>query len=196
MCHFLGSPDTSVAALQGFTMARTIYGLMAEFETPEQVLEAAERARDEGYRRMDAYTPFPVEGLAEAVGFYRTRLSTIVLCGGLIGCFGGFFMCWWPNVIGYPLNIGGKPYNSWPAFIPITFELTILFSALSTIIGMIALNGFPMPYHPVFNAPRFDLASRDRFFLCIEARDPKFSLTGTRDFLASLDPVEVSEVEN
>ena len=169
---------------------------MAEFETPEQVLEAAERARDEGYRRMDAYTPFPVEGLAEAVGFYKTRLSAIVLCGGLVGCAGGFFMCWWPNVIGYPLNIGGKPYNSWPAFIPITFELTILFSALSAVIGMIALNGFPMPYHPVFNAPRFDLATRDRFFLCIEAHDPKFSLTGTRDFLASFEPVDVTEVES
>src|SRR5580698_10769292 len=171
-------------------MTPTIYGLMAEFETPEQVLEAAERARDDGYRRMDAYTPFPVEGLAEAVGFYKTRLSTIVLGGGLLGSCTGFFLCWWPNVIGYPLNIGGKPYNSWPAFIPITFELTILFSALSAVIGMIALNGLPMPYHPVFNAPRFDRATRDRFFLCIEARDPKFSLSSTRDFLAGLDAVD------
>src|SRR5579859_4828918 len=107
---------------QGSSMAKTLYGLMAEFETPEQVLQAAERARDEGYRRMDAYTPFPVEGLAEAVGFYKTRLSAIVLAGGLTGSCTGFFLCWWPNVIGYPLNIGGKPYNSWPAFIPITFE--------------------------------------------------------------------------
>ena len=177
-------------------MAEKLYGLMAEFERPEQLLEAAERARDAGYRRMDAYTPFPVEGLAEAIGFYRTRLSTIVLCGGLTGSCTGFLLCWWPNVIGYPLNIGGKPYNSWPAFIPITFELTILFSALSAVIGMIALNGLPMPYHPVFNASRFDLASRDRFFFCIEARDPKFSLTGTRDFLTGLDPVEVTEVES
>src|SRR5690348_5061236 len=113
---------------QGSSMTKTLYGLMAEFETPEQVLQAAERALDEGYRRMDAYTPFPVEGLAEAVGFYNTRLSAIVLAGGLTGACTGFFLCWWPNVIGYTLKIGGKPYNTWPAFIPITFELTILFS--------------------------------------------------------------------
>ncbi|HEY6291904.1 MAG TPA: DUF3341 domain-containing protein [Terriglobia bacterium] len=170
---------------------------MAEFETPEQILAAAERAHAEGYHRMDTYTPFAVEGLAEAVGFQRGRkLSAIVLCGGLTGCFGGFFMCWWPNVIGYPLNIGGKPWNSWPAFIPITFELTILFSALAALVGMLALNGLPMPYHPVFNAPNFDRASRDRFFLCIEADDPKFDLGGTREFLEGFDPVEVSEVES
>lgn len=174
-----------------------LYGLMAEFETPEQVLEATRRARAEGYRRLDAYTPFAVEGLADAVGFRRgKKQSAIVLCGGLIGCCGGFFLCWWPNVIGYPLNIGGKPPNSWPAFIPITFELTILFSALSAVFGMLALNGLPMPYHPVFNAPRFDLASRDRFFLCIEAADPKFDAIRTRDFLAGLDAIDVTEVES
>jgi len=169
---------------------------MAEFETPEEILHAAERARAEGYRRMDGYSPFPVEGLAEAVGFGKTKLSWIVICGGLTGACGGFFLQWWPNVIGYPLNIGGKPYNSWPSFIPITFELTILFSALSAVFGMIALNGLPQPYHPVFNAPNFDLASRDRFFLCIEARDPKFNLQATKDFLASLEPVDVTEVDN
>ena len=174
----------------------SIYGLMAEFETPERLLHAAERARAEGYRQMDGYTPFPVEGLSEAVGFAKTKLSWIVLCGGLTGCAGGFFLQWWPNVIGYPLNIGGKPNNSWPAFIPITFELTILFSVLATVFGMIALNGLPEPYHPVFNAPNFDLASRDRFFLCIEARDPKFDPDGTKAFLASLDPIDVVEVES
>jgi Alternative complex III, ActD subunit len=178
-------------------MARSkLYGVMAEFETPEQILHAAQQARAEGYRRMDGYSPFPVEGLAEAVGFEKTRLSWIVICGGLTGCCGGFFLQWWPNVIGYPLDIGGKPYNSWPSFIPITFELTILFSALSAVFGMIALNGLPQPYHPVFNAPQFDLASRDRFFLCIEARDPKFDLQLTKEFLASLDPVDVTEVES
>jgi len=170
---------------------------MAEFVTPEQVLAAAHGVRAEGYRRVDAYTPFAVEGLPEALNLQLgKKLSAIVLCGGLTGCCGGFFMCWWPNVIGYPLNIGGKPFNSWPAFIPITFELTILFSALSAVIGMIVLNGLPMPYHPVFNAPNFDRASRDRFFLCIEASDPKFDLRGTREFLEGLDPVEVTEVES
>jgi len=177
-------------------MASGLYGLMAEFETPEQVLAAALRVRAEGYRRMDAYTPFAVEGLADALGFRLGRkLSAIVLAGGLTGCCGGFFMCWWPNVIGYPLNIGGKPWNSWPAFIPITFELTILFSALSAFFGMLALNGLPMPYHPVFNSPTFDLASRDRFFLCVEADDPKFDRTRTKEFLAGLNALEVIEVE-
>jgi len=177
-------------------MAGQLYGLMAEFETPEQVLGAALRARAEGYRRMDAYTPFAVEGLAEAVGFHRGRkVSGITLVGGLTGCCTGFLLCWWPSVIGYPLNVGGKPYNSWPAFIPITFELTILFSALSAVFGMLALNGLPMPYHPVFNSPTFDLASRDRFFLCVEAEDPKFDRTRTKEFLAGLNALEVIEVE-
>jgi Protein of unknown function (DUF3341) len=177
-------------------MAGQLYGLMAEFETPEQVVGAALRSRAEGYNRMDAYTPFAVEGLAEAVGFHRGRkLSAITLAGGLTGSCTGFFLCWWPSVIGYPLNVGGKPYNSWPAFIPITFELTILFSALSAVFGMLALNGLPMPYHPVFNAPDFDLASRDRFFLCIEADDPKFDRTQTREFLEGLNALQVTEVE-
>ena len=177
-------------------MARSkLYGLMAEFETPEQILHAAQRARAEGYRRMDGYSPFPVEGLSEAVGFGHSKLSWIVLCGGLMGCCGGFFLQWWPNVIGYPQDIGGKPNNSWPSFIPITFELTILFSALAAVFGMIALNGLPQPHHPVFNAPQFDLASRDRFFLCIEARDPKFDLQATREFLEGFEPVDVTEVE-
>ena len=173
-----------------------LYGLMAEFDSPERLLEAAKRACAQGYRRLDAFSPFPVEGLAEAVGFHRTRLPVIVFIGGLIGCSGGFFMQWWPNVVGYPLNIGGKPFNSWPAFIPITFELTILAAALSTVFGLLALNGLPTPYHPVFNAPRFELASRDRFFLCIKARDPKFDAVRTREFLLSLDPRDVCEVES
>jgi Alternative complex III, ActD subunit len=173
-----------------------IYGLLAEFGTPERLLEAAQRAHAAGYRRMDAFTPFPVEGLADAVGFHKTRLPVIVFVGGLIGCCGGFFLQWWPNVIGYPLDIGGKPFNSWPAFIPITFELTILAAALSTVFGMLGLNGLPTPYHPVFNVPRFELASRDRFFLVIKARDRKFDLAATKEFLLSLEPRDVSEVES
>ena len=172
-----------------------IYGVIAEFDTADGVLNAAQRAYAEGYREMDAYTPFPVEGLAEAIGFHQTYVPLICLIGGLMGCAGGFFLQWWPNVIGYPLNIGGRPYNSWPQFIPITFELTVLLAGLATVFGMLALNGFPEPYHPVFNAKNFELASRDKFFLCIEARDEKFEAQKTREFLLSLNAHEVSEIE-
>lgn len=171
-----------------------LYGLMAEFENSEDLLEAARQARAAGYRRLDAFTPFPVEGLAEALGFHGTRVPLIVFMGGLIGCFGGFFLQYYPNVIGYPLNIGGRPYYSWPSFIPITFELTILCAALSAVLGMLALNGLPTPYHPVFNVPRFELATRNRFFLVIKARDPKFDAAKTKQFLTELKAREVSEV--
>jgi hypothetical protein len=173
----------------------SLYGLMAEFDKPENLLVAARRAYQEGYRRMDAYTPFPIEGLAEAIGFHHTRLPFIVLMGGIFGAVAGFGLFYYTEVIDYPLNVGGKPFFSWPAFIPITFETTILFAALSAVLGMLALNGLPMPYHPVFNVPQFALATRDRFFLCIEARDPKFDREGTRKFLESLGAQEVSEVE-
>jgi len=172
-----------------------IYGVMAEFDNPTGLVAAARRAYEEGYRKMDAYTPFPVEGLAEAIGFHRNRLPLIVFIGGLIGCLGGYFLQYWISVIAYPLNVGGRPYHSWPAFIPVTFEMTILVAALSAVLGMLALNGLPMPYHPVFNAPGFALATRDRFFLCIEARDPKFDREATRKFMKSLEPREVSIVE-
>ena len=172
-----------------------MYGLIAEFDSADGVLTAAQRAYTEGYREMDAYTPFPVEGLAEAIGFHQTYVPLVCLIGGLLGCTGGFFLQWWPNVIGYPLNIGGRPYNSWPQFIPITFELTVLLAGLATVFGMLALNGFPEPYHPVFNAKNFELASRDKFFLCIEARDEKFDAQKTREFLLNLNAHEVSEIE-
>jgi Alternative complex III, ActD subunit len=173
-----------------------IYGLMAEFLSAEELLEASTHAAEAGYRELDAYSPFPIEGLAEAIGFPRTRLPVIVFCGGILGTCTGFFLQWWPNVIGYPQNIGGKPMDSWPAFIPITFELTILFAALSATFGMIALNRLPAPYHPVFNVERFAHASKDRFFLLIKADDPKFDAEQTRNFLAELNPREVSEVES
>ena len=167
-----------------------------EFENPEELIQAVRSARASGYRRMDAYTPFPVEDLAEELGFHHTALPLIVLIGGIVGCAGGFFLQYWISALDYPLNVGGKPFHSWPAFIPVTFECTILVAALSAVLGMLALNGLPQPYHPVFNVPRFALASRNRFFLVIEARDAKFDLDKTRQFLESLKPREVSTVED
>ena len=171
-----------------------IYGLLAEFDTPTQLVTAVRKARAEGYRVMDAYSPFPIEELHHALGSKHTRLPLIVLIGGLIGCIGGYALEYWVSVIAYPINIGGKPLHSWPAFIPVTFECTILAAALSCVLGMLALNGLPMPYHPVFSVPRFALASRNRFFLCIESKDPKFDIEETRRFLETLNPREVSTV--
>ncbi|HEY2989495.1 MAG TPA: DUF3341 domain-containing protein [Candidatus Binatia bacterium] len=172
-----------------------LYGMMAEFASPEALVAAAGRAHSEGYRRMDAYSPFPVEGLAEAIGFHKNRLPLIVLIGGILGCAGGFYLQYWASAIDYPLNIGGRPLNSWPSFIPVTFELTILLAALSAVLGLLALNGLPMPYHPVFNVERFELATRNRFFLCIEARDPKFDREATRRFMEGMNPQGVYDVE-
>jgi hypothetical protein len=172
------------------------YGLMAEFDSPTAIVAATRRAYEEGYRQMDTFTPFAVEGLAEELHFHHTRVPLIVLLGGLAGCLGGFFLQYWIAGAYWPVNIGGRPLNSWPAFIPVTFELTVLVAALSALVGMLALNGLPHPYHPVFNVPRFALASQDRFFLCIEASDPRFDRAATRDFLESLSPREVSDVEN
>ena len=171
-----------------------LYGLMAEFEDPNALVSAVQQARLEGYRRMDAYSPFPIEELHEALGLPPTRLPLIVLIGGVVGAIAGYALQYWVSVIENPVNVGGKPLHSWPAFIPITFETTILVAALSAVLGMLALNGLPMPYHPVFNVSRFALASRNRFFLCIEARDPRFDLETTRHFLQTLNPREVSTV--
>ncbi len=173
-----------------------IYGLMAEFRNPNELLVAALRARQDGYRRMDAYTPFPVEGLAEALGFHEHRVPLIVLLGGVAGGVGGYLLQYWASVWAYPLNIGGRPFNSWPAFIVPTFETTVLCAALAAVLGMLALNGLPMPYHPVFNVPRFEFASRDRFFLCVEATDPRFDRAGTRHFLEALGAREVVDVDH
>jgi hypothetical protein len=173
-----------------------IYGLLAEFGDANALVVATRQAHEKGYRLMDAYTPFPIEEVSEALGFRKTRLPLIVLLGGILGCATGFGMQYYSAVISYPLNVGGRPFNSWPAFIPITFEMTILGAALSAVLGMLALNGLPMPYHPMFNVPRFALATRDRFFLCIEARDPLFDREQTKSFLRSLMPREVTEVEH
>ncbi|HEY4641905.1 MAG TPA: DUF3341 domain-containing protein [Thermoanaerobaculia bacterium] len=170
------------------------YGVIAEFTDPQELLDAANKTREAGYTEIDAYSPFPIHGLSEAIGFHHTRLSAVVLGGGIVGGLAGFFMCWYANVVWYPLNIGGKPFNSWPAWIPITFECSILFAAFAAVLGMLALNGLPMPYHPVFNVPRFDQASRDKFFLVIQARDPKFDIDDVWKFLESLGPREVTDV--
>jgi hypothetical protein len=170
------------------------YGLMAEFEDPNALVAAAYRAHHEGYRRMDAYSPFPIEELHDALGAHHSRLPLIVLIGGVLGCLGGYLMQYWMNAVDYPLVVAGKPYNAWPMFLPVTFECTILGAALGAVLGMLALNGLPMPYHPVFNVPRFALASRNRFFLCIEARDRRFDAARTREFLESLGAQEVTTV--
>ncbi len=170
------------------------YGLLAEFDDPTSLVTAASHAHAAGYRRMDAYSPFPIEELHHALGSPQSRLPLIVLIGGIVGCLGGYALQYWVSAFAYPLNVAGKPMHSWPAFIPVTFECTILGAALSAVLGMLALNGLPMPYHPVFNVPRFALASRNRFFLCIEANDPKFDLEDTRRFLETLNPLEVTTV--
>lgn len=171
-----------------------IFGLMAEFETPQAVLQAARRAREAGYEKMDAYTPYSVEGLAAELGLPRTRVPFVVFMGGLVGAGIGFFMEFYSMAVDYPFNVGGRPPNSWPVFVPIAFEVMVLVASFSALLGMLFLNGLPRPHHPVFNVPRFEHASQDRFFLCIEATDPKFDLAQTRQFLTELKPAEVMEV--
>lgn len=176
-------------------VAPLLYGVMAEFETPTDLAAAARRTYESGYRRINGYSPYPIEELSEAIGFTRTSLPLIVLIGGILGGLGGFFMQYWMEVINYPLNVGGKPYNSWPAFVPITFECTVLCAAFAAVLGMLALNKLPQPYHPVFNAPDFALATRDRFFLVIEAKDPKFQHDEVVSFMKTLDARDVIDVE-
>ena len=171
------------------------YGLMAVFETHEQLLDAARRAHAAGYRRMEGYSPFPIEGLAHALGHKRTGVPILFLIGGIVGGLGGYFMLWYSMGVDWPMNIGGRPLHSWPMYIPITFELTILCSSLLGFFGTLALCRFPEPYHPVFNVPEFSRASRDRFFLCIEAADPKFDEQTTWRFLERLEPCLITKVE-
>ena len=172
-----------------------IYGLMAEFDSPTALVAAARRAREAGYRKMDGYSPIPIEDLHDALGLPQTRLPLVVLGGAVVGALVGYGLQFWASTVAYPLNVGGRPMHSWPSFLVPTFETTILFSAIAAVAGMLALNGLPMPYHPVFNDERFVMASRDRFFLCIEASDPKFDAVGTRQFLEGQHPREVCDVE-
>lgn len=185
----------SDATVTSDAYGRGLYGLVAEFDSAEEILVAADATKAAGYTRTDAYTPFAVEGLDEKLGMKPTRLGWIMLVAGTIGGFLGFFMQWYANVVFYPLNIGGRPYNAWPNFIVITFEVTVLVSAFTVGLVMLARNGLPRAYHPIFNTPNFENATRDKFFLCIEARDPNFDLTATRQFLERLSPASISEVE-
>jgi hypothetical protein len=171
------------------------YALVAEFGSPEDLLQAAEKARLAGYKKMDAYTPFPVHGLSDAIGFRDATVPFMIFIGGLCGTAAGFTLLWYTATVDLPLNIGGKPFNSLPSFMPITFEATVLFAALTAVFGMLAVNKLPKPYHSIFNTPGFERASQDRFFLAIEAEDPAFDTKSTRDFLSALDPIAVSEVE-
>ena len=173
-----------------------LWGLMAEFEGPTEVVEAARRVHEEGYRKVDAYSPYPIEELGEALGHHHSWLPLLVLLGGIAGGLGGYLLQYWVATIAYPVNIAGRPLHSWPAFIVPTFETTILFAAGTAVLGMLALNGLPEPYHPVFNVPLFSRATKDRFFIVVEARDPKFDLDRTWSFLLSLSPRSVSEVES
>jgi len=178
------------------TTSPRLYGLLAEYKSPEALIEAGRKTYAAGYRKIDAFSPFPVEGLSEAIGFHQTRLPLVVLIGGLLGGSGAFLLMWYSAVINYPLNVGGKPLLSWPAFIPIMFELTILSAAFAAVFGMLGLNGLPMPHHPLFYVPDFTRASRSRFFLCIEADDPLFEVEATRAFLESLEPRRIIDVPN
>lgn len=171
-----------------------IYGMIAEFDSATNLVAAAHRTHEAGYTKIDAYSPFPVEGLAEAIGFHRNEVPLVVLIGGLLGGLSAYAMQYWISAISYPINVGGKPYHSWPAFIVVTFETTILFAGIFAVLGMLALNGLPMPYHPVFNVPRFAFATKDRFFLIVFSSDPKYDPTETRRFLESLGPKSISEV--
>jgi Protein of unknown function (DUF3341) len=175
-------------------MAPAIYGLIAEFKDDQALVDAARLARAAGYRNIEAYAPFSVDGLSDAIGFRKDRIAPITLAGGICGGAGAYFMQWYAAVVDYPINSGGRPLHSWPAFIPATFEMTVLGAALAAFFGMLLLDGLPKLYHPIFNAPEFDLASRSRFFICIEARDPHFDAAATRRFLEKLDPVKVAEV--
>jgi hypothetical protein len=172
----------------------SVYGLMAEFDSPQQLLDAAHKTHGAGYKKIDAFSPFPVEGLAEAIGFHKNMVPFVVLVGGIIGGLSGYLLQYYVAVITYPINVGGRPYHSWPSFIIVTFEMTILFAGLSAVFGMLALNGLPMPYHPVFNVAEFAKASDNKFFLVVFSTDPKYDPARTRDFLKGLAPRAISEV--
>lgn len=169
-------------------------GLLAEFTEAEQLVRAVRTTTEAGYRRTEAYSPFPVDGLAEALGFHGTRLPMVVLVGGVVGCLGGYALQYWASVIVYPLNIGGRPLNSWPMFVPVTFECTILVAALSCVLGMLALNGLPRPHHPLFDVEGFERASQDRFFLYVLCEDSTIDVAALRDFLQQFQPERISDV--
>jgi hypothetical protein len=172
-----------------------LYGLLAEFDEPTALVQAVRATRSAGYRKVDAFTPFPIEEVIESLDIHEKRLPFLVLLGGILGGIAGYALCWWTSVIDYPINVGGRPLHSWPAYIPVTFETTVLGAAFAAVLGMLVLNGLPMPYHPLFAVPRFALSTNDRFFLCIRATDQLFDREDTRRFLERLVPRSVSEVD-
>lgn len=176
-------------------MEKKIYGIMAEFDTATELVDAARQVRDAGYKKTDAFSPFPIHEIDEALGIRRSVLPFMVLGGGVAGLLSGLALQYFIHVIDYPLNVGGRPYFSLPSFIPPAYELTILFAAGTAVFGMLLLNGLPQPYHPVFNVPRFALATREKFFLVIEAKDPQYDYEKTKSFMQSLNPQEVFDVE-
>jgi hypothetical protein len=176
------------------TAPTNYFGVLAEFADADELVAAARDVYRAGYREVEAYSPMPVEGLAEALGFRRTRLPLVVLVGGIVGCLSGWALQYYTSVIAYPLNVGGRPVNSWPSFVPVIFEMTVLLAALSAVLGMLAMNGLPRPHHPLFGIPQFDRATQDRFFLCILARDPMFHPASSRQLLERLGPLEVIDV--
>ena len=180
--------------MSDFSEYGPVYGLMAEFDSAQELVTAAHKIHAEGYRKIDAYSPFPIEGLPEAIGFHKNRVALVVLIGGLVGAISAYALQYWVAVITYPTNIGGRPYHSWPSFIIVTFELTILFGGISSAVGMLALNGLPLPYHPVFNVPEFAKASENKFFLVVESTDPSYDAARTRSFLSALGPRMIAEV--
>ena len=173
-----------------------IYGIIAEFDTPSDLVRAAQAAYKDGWRRLDCYTPYPVEEAAEAIGFHKNKVPLITLVGGLMGLCAMFSLETWISTLAYPLNIGGRPTYSWPAFIIPAYKWTILFAGFSAALGMFAMNGLPSLYHPLFNAPNFRTgATDDKFFLCLEATDPKFEVAEAKAYLAAFEPTSVVEVE-
>jgi hypothetical protein len=175
-------------------MNTELFGLLVQFDEADELIAAAQKTHAEGYTRAEAYSPYPIEELAEALEFRNTGIPKVFLIGGIVGGCTGFGLQYWCSAIAYPINVGGRPFNSWPAFIPVTFEMTILFSALCGVLGMLALNGLPRPHHPLFAIEQFDRATVDKFFLLILARDPQFHPAKTRSFLESLGAEEVIDV--
>ncbi|MDQ3810113.1 MAG: DUF3341 domain-containing protein [Chloroflexota bacterium] len=187
-------PSSLVESQAGDVVPLDEYGLLAEFGSAEALLRAAQQAYAAGYRDMDAYSPFSIEGLSDAVGMDHNAVPWITLAGAVLGAIGGFAMQWYIHVVSLPINVGGRPLDSWQSFIPVTFEMGVLFAALFTLAGILILNRLPELYHPVFNVERFRQVTRDRFFLCIEARDARFDADRTRAFLASLGALEITRV--
>lgn len=177
------------------TAETTLYGLVAEFDDPDTLVEAAGKVRGEGYRKVEAYSPFPIHGLAEALEFYDNKVFYATFMAGCLGAVTGVFLECWTSAVDYPMNVGGRPYVSWPSFVPVLFECIVLFSAFGALLSMLGLNGLPRPYHSIFNTPGFERASQDKFFLCIEASDPIFNRVETARFLEGLGAAVVSEVE-